>query len=130
MTQYIVSRVATVVPDLFLISLFVFSIMHLLPGDPAMLILQGQSASTPEQISKLREELGLNKPIYVQYGLFLKGAIQGNLGRSVQFKEPVTSVIMERLPSTVELTASAMLFAVVIGIGFGILAAVKQHTWI
>jgi ABC-type dipeptide/oligopeptide/nickel transport system permease component len=92
--------------------------------------LQGQAASTPEQIEALREELGLNKPIYVQYGLFLKGALQGDLGRSVQFKQPVMSVIMERLPSTAQLTAAAMLFAIVIGVGLGILAAIKQNTWI
>jgi peptide/nickel transport system permease protein len=130
MTQYIASRLATTIPVLLLISLFVFSIMHLLPGDPATLILQGQAASTPEQINALREELGLNKPVYVQYALFLKGALQGDLGRSVQFKRPVVSVIMERLPSTAELTGAAMLFAIVIGVGLGILAAIKQNTWI
>jgi ABC-type dipeptide/oligopeptide/nickel transport system permease component len=102
----------------------------LLPGDPATLILQGQAASTPEQINALREELGLNKPVYVQYALFLKGALQGDLGRSVQFKRPVMSVIMERLPSTAALTGAAMLFAIVIGVGLGILAALKQNTWI
>ncbi len=75
MLQYIISRVVTMFPVLLLISIFVFSIMHLLPGDPATLILQGQNATTPEQVARLRVQLGLNDPVYVQYGRFITGAI-------------------------------------------------------
>jgi ABC-type dipeptide/oligopeptide/nickel transport system permease component len=130
MLRYIVSRLLATIPVLFLISTFVFFIMNLLPGDTAELILQGQSATTPEQIARLREELGLNDPLYVRYFRFLKGAVRGDLGRSVQFKRPVTSIIMERLPRTMALTGAAMVFAVVMGVTLGTLAAVKQNTWI
>lgn len=130
MLKHIGSRVASVVPVLLLLSVFVFSIMHLLPGDPAMLILQGQSASTPEQIERLREQLGLNDPVHVQYGRFLAGAVRGDLGRSVQFKRPVMDIILERLPSTLQLTGAAMVLAATIGLTLGTLAAVNQNSWI
>ena len=130
MTKYIWSRVAVTVPVLVLVSALVFFIMNLLPGDPAMLILQGQSASTPEQIDRLREQLNLNDPPYLRYASFLGGAVRGDLGTSVQYKRPVTHLILERLPSTLQLTAAGLLFAIVIGFAMGVLAAVKHNTWI
>lgn len=130
MLRYIRSRLFVTIPVLVLVSAFVFAIMNLLPGDPAMLILQGQSASTPEQIAKLREELRLDDPIHQRYARFLAGAVRGDLGRSVQFKRPVLDVILERLPSTLQLTAAGMFFAVVIGFALGIIAALKQNTWV
>lgn len=120
----------TAVPVLLLISVFVFSLMNFLPGDPAMLMMAGEYATTPEQVDKLREQLGLNDPVHVRYGRFLLGAVQGDLGRSVQFKRPVMSIILERLPSTIELAASALLIATILGISLGILAALNQNTWI
>jgi ABC-type dipeptide/oligopeptide/nickel transport system permease component len=130
MSAYIWSRLATLVPVLLLISIFVFSIMHLLPGDPAMLVLAGEYATTPEQIETLREQLGLNDPIYTQYGRFLGNALQGDLGNSVHFKRPVSEVILERLPSTLQLTVVAMLIAAALGIGLGTLAAVHHGSWL
>jgi len=127
---YLWSRLAVTVPVLLIVSAMVFFIMNLLPGDPAMLILQGQSASTPEQIERLRRELRLDDPVLVRYGRFLAGAVRGDLGTSVQFKRPVTDIVIERLPSTLQLTAAAMVFAVVIGFGLGVLAAVKQNSWV
>jgi peptide/nickel transport system permease protein len=128
--QYLGSRLLSTFPVLLLISVFVFSIMHLLPGDPAMLILQGQSATTPEQVARLRADLGLNDPVYVQYGRFLLGALQGDLGRSVQFKRPVMAVILERLPRTAELTAAALVIAVAMGVTLGVVAGVRQNSWV
>jgi len=107
--RYVVSRLLSVFPVLFFISVFVFSVMHLLPGDPAMLILQGEYATRPEDIARLRQELGLNDPIHVQYGRFLAGALVGNLGRSVHFKRPVVGIIVERLPKTAALTGFALI---------------------
>lgn len=130
MSTYLWSRAATLIPVLLLISVFVFSIMHLLPGDPAMLILAGEYATTPEQVDKLREQLGLDDPIPVQYGRFLLGALRGDLGNSVHFKRPVTEVIMERLPSTLQLTAASMLIAACLGITLGTLAATRHDTWV
>ncbi|NLE77781.1 MAG: ABC transporter permease, partial [Chloroflexi bacterium] len=130
MASYIWSRVLTLIPVLLLISIFVFSIMHLLPGDPAMLIMAGEYASTPEQVEALREQLGLNDPLHVQYGRFLAGAVQGDLGRSVHYKRPVMDVIMERLPSTAQLTLVSLVIAVIVGIALGIIAALHHNTWI
>jgi peptide/nickel transport system permease protein len=121
---------AVTVPVLVLVSAIVFFIMNLLPGDPAMLILQGQAASTPEQIDKLREQLNLDEAAVVRYGRFVTGAAQGDLGTSVQYKRPVTDVILERLPSTIQLTAAALVVAIVVGFSLGVLAAVKHNTWI
>ena len=130
MLHYIVSRLVTVIPVLLLISIFVFSIMHLLPGDPAMLILQGQNATTPEQVARLRAELGLNDPVYIQYGRFVGGALRGDLGRSVQYQRAVMGVILQRLPRSAELTVAALFIALAMGMVLGITAAVWQNSWI
>ena len=130
MATYIWSRLAVTVPVLFLVSALVFFIMNLLPGDPATLILQGQAASTPEQIDKLREQLNLDDSAPVRYARFVSGAIRGDLGTSVQYKRPVIDLIMERLPSTLQLTAASLLVAIVVGFILGVLAAVHHNTWI
>lgn len=130
MGTYIWSRLAVTAPVLVLVSALVFFIMNLLPGDPAMLILQGQAASTPEQIDRLREQLNLDDPAVVRYGRFVAGAVQGDLGTSVQYKRPVIDLILERLPSTVQLTAASLLVAIVVGFILGVLAAVKHNTWV
>lgn len=130
MATYIWSRMAVTIPVLFLVSALVFFIMNLLPGDPATLILQGQAASTPEQIDKLREQLNLDDPAAVRYARFLGDAVRGDLGTSVQYKRPVIDLIMERLPSTIQLTASSLLVAIVVGFVLGVLAAVHHNTWI
>ena len=95
-----------------------------------MLILQGQAASTPEQIDRLREQLNLNDPAVVRYGRFVAGAVRGDLGTSVQYKRPVIDIIIERLPSTVQLTAASLVVAIVVGFALGVLAAVKHNTWV
>jgi peptide/nickel transport system permease protein len=127
---YIWSRLAVTVPVMVLVSALVFFIMNLLPGDPAMLILQGQAASTPEQIDRLREQLNLDDPAVIRYGRFVVGAVQGDLGTSVQYKRPVIDIILERLPSTVQLTAASLVVAIVVGFALGVLAAVKHNTWV
>ena len=88
MATYIWSRLAVTVPVLVLVSALVFFIMNLLPGDPATLILQGQAASTPEQIDSLREQLNLDDSAAVRYARFVSGAVRGDLGTSVQYKRP------------------------------------------
>ena len=130
MATYIWSRLAVTVPVLLLVSALVFFIMNLLPGDPATLILQGQAASTPEQIDKLREQLNLDDPAPVRYARFLGDAVRGDLGTSVQYKRPVIDLIMERLPSTIQLTAASLLVAIVVGFILGVLAAVHHNTWV
>jgi ABC-type dipeptide/oligopeptide/nickel transport system permease component len=95
-----------------------------------MIMLSGQSAlAGPEDVAKLREEMGLNDPIYVQYGRFLIGAIQGDLGTSVRLRRPVTEIILEQFPSTLLLSVVGMSIAMVLGLAIGTIAAIWQHSW-
>lgn len=131
MFNYLITRLVALIPVLLLLSVMVFMIMYLLPGDPAAIILAGQQAlAGPEQVAKLREQLGLNDPIYVQYGRFLLGAIQGDLGISARFGRPVTQVILEQFPATLWLALAGMVMALVTGLSLGILAAITRGSWL
>ena len=117
---------------LLLVSLAVFSIMHALPGDPVQLMLSGAESGsvTPERQEQLREEMGLNDPLHVQYGRFLRGAVTADLGTSVRLRAPVLDLILDRLGSTLALSLGGILFAVIIGVTTGVMAALKQGSWI
>src|SRR3712207_5845027 len=97
-----------------------------IPGDPAQIIL-GQNA-TQEQVAQLRAQMGLDKPVFVQYGLFLRDAATGDLGNSIVTGRPVTTELMARFPATLELTAFAMFIAVLVGVPVGVISAVKQYS--
>ena len=97
-----------------------------IPGDPAQIML-GQQASQ-EQVHQLREKMGLDKPIFVQYGLFLKDAVRGDLGDSTVTGRPVTTELLVRFPATLELTAFAMLIAILVGVPVGVISAVRQYS--
>ena len=111
------------------VSVVVFSIVHLLPGDPVLAILSGANA-TPEQESELRAQLRLDDPLPVQYVRFITRAVVGDFGRSIFTRRPVSEEIAEQLPSTLELAATAIGIAVVVGLTLGLLAAVWHNTWI
>jgi len=104
--------------------------MHLIPGDPAALTLRGEGGASPVQIRELREQLGLNDPLYVQYGRFIWGAVQGKFGRSTRFKNDVSAVIMKSFPFTMQLSAGALVVSMVFGLAFGVIAALKRGSWI
>jgi peptide/nickel transport system permease protein len=113
---------------IFGVSVIVFVMVRAIPGDPAQILL-GQAA-TPDQIADVRERLGLDKPLPTQYLLFLRSALTGDLGDSLAFGQPVTTVLIERFPATLELTLAALLFAVVVGVPVGVIAAVRQYSLI
>jgi peptide/nickel transport system permease protein len=115
-----------IIPVLLGVSIVVFFMVRAIPGDPAQIML-GQQA-TQAQVQQLRENMGLDKPIFVQYGLFLKDALRGDLGDSTVTGRPVTTELMVRLPATFELTAFAMLIAVLVGVPVGVISAVKQYS--
>jgi ABC-type dipeptide/oligopeptide/nickel transport system permease component len=117
------------VPVIVGVSVVVFSIIHLLPGDPVLAILSGANA-TPEQERALRAQLRLDDPLPVQYVRFLARAAAGDFGRSIFTRRPVIEEIADQLPSTLELAGTAILIAVVVGIVLGVLAAVRHDTWI
>lgn len=124
MWRYFIKRVLTVIPVLLGVSMLVFSFVRLIPGDPALVML-GERA-TPANVARVREQLGLNRPMYEQYLIFLGNALHGDLGRSVLRQEPVTQEIMRRFPATIELSLAAILIALVIGIPAGIISAVRR----
>jgi peptide/nickel transport system permease protein len=115
-----------IIPVLLGVSLVVFFMVRAIPGDPAQIML-GQQA-TQAQVAQVRESMGLDKPIFVQYGLFLRDALSGDLGTSIVTGRPVTVELLERLPATFELTTFAMLVAVLVGVPVGVIAAVKQYS--
>jgi ABC-type dipeptide/oligopeptide/nickel transport system permease component len=118
---YVLRRLALLVPTLLGMSILTFSLIHLVPGDPAQVML-GERA-TPEAITALRSELGLDRPLYVQYGKFLAGLATGDLGRSLKTREKIVIEMAERFPATFELALAAILFASVLGVFAGIVAA-------
>ena len=126
MTIFIIRRLAALVPVLLGVSTIVFAFLHFTPGDPAQLML-GDSASL-EAVELLRSELGLDRPLYVQYGIFLGNLIQGDLGRSITQRQSVVSLIGDRLPATAELAALAIVIALLIGISIGMIASLNQNT--
>jgi peptide/nickel transport system permease protein len=127
--QYIVRRAVAAVPTLILITLLVFSMLHLVPGDPAAIFL-GENRSTPELLAQVRADMGLDRPLHEQYFSFVGGILQGDLGRSLTNKRAVAREIATRLPPTLELTVAALAIAVVFGVGLGVLSALKHNTWV
>jgi peptide/nickel transport system permease protein len=108
------------------VSIIVFFMVRAIPGDPAQILL-GQTA-TQEQVHQLRVQMGLDKPVPIQYLLFLKDAVRGDLGKSIVTGRPVTAELLARLPATLELTAFAMFIAVLVGVPVGVISAVKQYS--
>lgn len=129
MLQYIGRRLIISIPVLWGVATLVFLMMHLLPGDPAELML-AESGGSSQSIAQLRRQLSLDDPLYVQYGRFLANALRGDLGRSIFTNRPVTRTILEQLPHTVQLAVAAMVVAVVIGAALGIAAALNRNTWV
>ncbi|TCT25103.1 peptide/nickel transport system permease protein [Melghiribacillus thermohalophilus] len=127
MLNYIIRRLVFLIPVLLGVTLIAFSLMHLIPGDPARSML-GEKA-TEEQLEALREELGLNDPLAVQYGRYLGQVVTGDLGKSVKSDISVAEELANRLPATFELTLFAMGVAIFVGVLAGVIAAVKQYSW-
>ncbi|QZZ22352.1 ABC transporter permease [Leptothermofonsia sichuanensis E412] len=128
MWLYILKRLLSLLPVLLGITLLVFGFLHLIPGDPAVVLL-GERA-TPEQIAALREQLGLNQPLPVQYLIFLGNLLRFDLGNSIISGIPIAAELRSRFPATLELSLGAMLFALILGIPAGILAAVRKNSWL
>ncbi len=126
MLRYFVRRVLLAVPVLIGVATLVFSLIHLVPGDPAQAML-GDGAA-PNDIAELRANLGLDQPLLTQYVRFLRHAITGDLGVSFRTGQPVTTMIIERIPATAELAVAAMFVAIVIAIPLGVVAAVWRGT--
>jgi peptide/nickel transport system permease protein len=127
MTSYILRRLLLSIPVLLGVTLFVFWSIRWVPGDPAV-AMAGELAS-PQMIARMREQLGLDKPVLEQYGLYITRIVQGDMGRSIRSGLPVTTEIATRLPRTLLLAATSLVLAAVIGIPIGIFSATRPNSW-
>src|SRR5258706_8017232 len=126
MGKYLAKRLASILPTLFFVTILIFGLQQLLPGDPAM-ILAGEDQD-PNVVAYLRQKMHLDKPLPVQYAHWIGGVLRGDLGESLRIQKPVTELILEKLPVTIQLAVMAMLIALAIGITAGIASAVFRGT--
>jgi len=126
MWVYTFRRLLTIIPTLLVASIIIFSFMHLMPGDPAAVML-GTNA-TPEQVERLRTQMGLNRPIYIQFSTWIRGAFVGDLGESIFFQSPVMSVIRSRAETSILIAFFSMILILTIGVPVGVISAVKNNT--
>jgi len=124
LTRYIAQRLVLTVPMVFILVSVVFLVLRIMPGDPVLAMLGGRNVS-PELIAQKRHEMGLDKPLHIQYVEYLGGLVHGDLGRSTRTGNPVGKELVQRLPATLELAIWGMLFAALFGIPTGIIAAVR-----
>lgn len=129
LTTYIAKRLLGSVPIVLALSVLVFSIMHLVPGDPAQMML-GEIGVLAEATANLRKQLGLDDPIHVQYFRFISKALRGDFGRSFRSSQPVAQMLKEQFPSTFELTVAGLATAIVLGVLLGIIAAVRRNSMV
>src|SRR5687767_14548307 len=126
MGRFLARRLVLTIPVLLGVATLVFSLIHLIPGDPAQAML-GEAAAQAD-VDELRRRLGLDRPLLEQYTGFLHGLVTGDLGTSLRTSQPVTTMILERMPATIELALAAMLVAIGLAIPLGIAAAVWRGT--
>jgi peptide/nickel transport system permease protein len=129
MLTWVLRRILAVVPVLFGVTLAVFSMLFLVPGDPVKMML-AEFVTTPDQIAQMRAQLHLDEPILKQYGRFVANAVRGDLGTSIRSRRPVTTEIGENVASTAQLALAAMLVAVGLGIPLGLIAALSRSSWL
>lgn len=130
MRQYALKRLALIVPTVLLVTIIVFAVMRLIPGDPALVILsEGDASFTQEELDALRQELGTDRPIPVQYVEWIGGLAQGNLGESIwRTGRPVWDLLGPRVPRTLQLAIMAIIIAVAIAVPLGVLSAIKPDS--
>jgi peptide/nickel transport system permease protein len=128
MLPFLGRRLLQLIPTLFFVSVIIFGLQQLLPGDPA-LIMAGEERD-PDVIAQIRKQYRLDEPIPIQYVYWMKGVLSGDLGESMRIKKPVLDLVLEKLPVTAQLAGMAIVIALVIGVGAGIVSAVYKDTWL
>lgn len=128
MTAYILKRLISLVPVLFGLSIIVFLVMAMIPGDPATAILG--SYATPENVARINRDLGLDKPLIEQYFIWISNVLQGDLGRSFALNRPVIDEVLERFQATLILAGVSLVFCSIIGLLAGVVSAVRQFGWV
>jgi len=127
MRNYVIRRLLLLILVLWGVTLVTFILMHVVPGDPAKVLL-GKLSGNEALVAKLQHQLGLDKPLVVQYFEFVKGVLHGNLGNSYKFKASVMSLILERMPATIKLTFGALIIGLLVGLSSGIISAVRRYS--
>jgi peptide/nickel transport system permease protein len=128
MLIFLGKRLLQLIPTLFFVSVIIFSLQQLLPGDPA-LAMAGEERD-PEVLEQIRRQYRLDQPVYVQYVYWISGVLTGNLGESMRLKEPVATLIAQKFPVTLQLALMAIVISLAIGVTAGVISAVKKNTWI
>jgi peptide/nickel transport system permease protein len=128
MRAYIIRRILQVIPVLFFTSVFIFMLLRLIPGDPALMLAGPGEVPEPEVVEAVRKEMGLDKPLHIQYLIWIGKVFRGDLGTSYVSDLPVIRLLSLHLPATAELAMGAILFALIVAIPAGVIAAVKQRS--
>ncbi len=128
MQSYIIRRLLELIPVFFAVTAIVFVMLHLIPGDPAA-ILAGEAA-TVEDINDIRQQFGLDKPLHIQYFTYMTNLFKADLGKSMRTRRPVLTEISDRYVNTLVLAGCSMVIMVILGVGTGILSAIKQNSWL
>lgn len=126
MLRYLARRLLQLVPTLFFVSILIFGLQQLLPGDPA-LVMAGEEKDE-KVLEEIRRKYRLDRPVYEQYYYWARGVLAGNLGESMRIQRPVLDLVLEKLPVTLQLAAMAIVIALSIGVGMGVVSAVKKDT--
>ncbi len=129
MVHYVARRLLLLIPILFVVSVIIFGMSRLVPGDPALIMVGGHQ-TTPEVLENIREKYHLNKPVWEQYTIWLKNTLTGDLGESFKMKQSVSVMIGERLPLTLQLVFMSIVLTLAMAVPLGILAAMRKQTWV
>jgi peptide/nickel transport system permease protein len=130
MTRYIIKRILSGIFTIWVTTVAVTLLIHLVPGDPVQIMFAQSQSTTPEQIEQIRSQLGLDRPIYEQYFMYMGRVLQGDFGNTIRGNQPVLELLLVRLPNTLILALSALMITMVVGVTAGFFAAYKRGTWL
>ena len=130
MGRYLLQRIIAAILTIFVTTIAVSMLIHLVPGDPVQIMYAQSQGTTPEQLEVVRERLGLNEPLVVQYYTYMSRALQGDLGNTIRGEQPVLELLLLRLPNTLILTTAALFIACAIGLTCGFIAAYRRNSWL
>ncbi|WP_416667344.1 ABC transporter permease [Egbenema bharatensis] len=130
MTRYLIKRILAGLFTIWITTIAVTLLIHLVPGDPVQIMYAQSQSTTPEQLEQIRRNLGLDRPIYEQYFLYMSRILRGDFGTTIRGSQPVFDLLMVRLPNTLLLALSSLLITMVVGVTAGFFAAYKRGTWL
>lgn len=130
MTRYIIKRILSGIFTIWVTTVAVTLLIHLVPGDPVQIMFAQSQSTTPEQIEQIRSQLGLDRPIYEQYLMYMGRVLQGDFGTTIRGSQPVLELLLVRLPNTLMLAVSALMITMIVGVTAGFFAAYKRGTWL